>query len=777
MLRSLVTEEQKNNVELQDLSPVLREIATDKQGWIYRYCERSKLGDAIYRDFIHYNQSVMKQPDTFMFSSELREEGILSLGQSFQVIATALENFDLSKSKEFGKEAKAQIIRMLDKMMAMVAPREGVYQFDASPYLAGSQHFVGDNAEYAYIDSITWVISSLLSAFRLHIQNICPLNEERMRKAVSIYKYCIHYLIDSFIPGNNDNSKFQCGWNYTKNCPAPSAYFTFAVSEVMIDILNTFNNVIRNADIDLVQQEIDRQLGGIASAEEIEAKKQQVAINYETERQNVLSDAPVYMREKQLFALLNENKAVYDEHSLYGRLEACVKQAAGNVWALTKDSLIDSFYAGDLKTRVAEAVIEQSVQSDALFNTIFIINMLVNAGLDEDMEDDINYYTLNGSEAYELALDEYDNIRDTLRIAYDNVYQFYLQLKNKKKTYKVDEYNLAFDEAFGDREDQVKDLRKAHIRVFSLMPLLVKTKTTLGEFVIRYPQYDMQIYLENILLYRCVRTKYGQADDYYWTWERDGFSSSSNYYFVSALNDFYNYYEEYELSVSKNAMNNRAAKEKVQQKYLEELEKSDGVIGILRTEQQEKDRQILSLQAKLDTLQAQHAQLRAAYENDPLRKAVTDLVCTVVREQILNASSLGGLLTDMSEQLTASAKEKVSRKAAEGMDKANWYKAEVDAADPDMQAFEAGLRKFGISLLSERLLEMLFVDRKDPESAVEAYEYTAEDASKDIEQAARLFVTPYVKGGRSDFVSTDGYKGLPAMIQNENAKKNKNNQN
>ncbi|MBE6947746.1 MAG: hypothetical protein E7454_05815 [Ruminococcaceae bacterium] len=774
MARALVTEEQRNSIELQDLSPVLREVATGKQNWIYTYCDRAPIGEVMYQDFIHYNQVAMGQQDTFMFSAELRKEGILSLTQAFQVVAMTLENFKLEQSEQYGEEAKSRVIRMLDKIMNMVEPREGVYEFDASPYLEGTEHFKNANSEYAYIDSMTWVVSSLLSAFRLHINDICPLDQERMDRAVRIYQYCINFLIKSFIDGGENISKFTSGWNYTKKCSVPSGYFTFAVSEVMIDILSTFNNVIRSADIDLVQQEIDDRLKAVASADEIAAKKQQVAMNYAQEDQHIHSDTPVYVREKQLFALLNENKAVYDRQSLYRQLEAAVKKAANNLWALTKNHLSDSFFASDMKTRVPEDVIEQSVQSDALFNTIFVINTLVNAGLDEDMEDEINYYTLNGSQEYEDALAEYDNIRDTLRISYDNVYQFYLKLEKKKKSYKVNEYNLSFDEEFKGLEDQVKDLRKARIRVFSLMPLLVKTKTTLGEFVIRYPQYDMQLYLENILNFRCVRTKYGMADDYYWTWERDGYSSSSNYYFVSALNDFYSYYEEYEQAVSQNAVENKDARENVQRAYLEELEQSDGIIGKLRAEQQKKEHEIQDLQEQLKTLEAQHAVLREAYDNDPLRKAMTDMICAVVREQILSVSSIGGLLTGLSEQLTASAKEKVARKA-EDMSNAGWYKASVEAADPDVQAFEEGLRKFGVALLSERLMEMLLADRRNQESAEAAYTETAESATRDIDQAIRLFVSPYTKGVPSDYVRTEGYKGLPAIIQNENMKNKKQN--
>ena len=145
----------------------------------------------------------------------------------------------------------------------------------------------------------------------------------------------------------------------------------------------------------------------------------------------------------------------------------------------------------------------------------------MNAGIDEDKEDAINYFTLNGSTEYNKALDAYDEIRDAIRFAYDNAYLAYTRLVKKGKEYKVNEYILNFDEKFPkELTETVKELRKAHIRVFSLMPLLVKAKTTMSEFVIKYPQYDMQIYLENILDYRVVDTV--SDNDFLWVWEKDG---------------------------------------------------------------------------------------------------------------------------------------------------------------------------------------------------------------------------------------------------------------
>jgi hypothetical protein len=785
MSKHLVSKKALNNIDLQDLSPVLREVTEEKQDWVYRYCDQSKIGRAVYEDFIKYNSRVMNAEDTFMFSVDMPTEGILSTTQAFQVIATTLESFDIDEDEKLAEQIRQQITRVFEKILNAVIQPDGGYKFDATPYLPNNKHFSEDNYKYAYIDSMTWVMSAILAVFRMHIKGICTIEDGQLEKAKDLYKYCIRYLLESYIPGDKDSGKFVCGWNYTKGCSDPSLYFTFAISELMIDILDTFENVIRDADIDLIHSGIDEALQGKTTQEEIDAKKEQVEKRYKENRENLQSGTARFKREQDLFRDVNEGFSVYAEQSPYAKLEALTKQAVHNIWNMTKNKLATDFFASDLQSNLPESVIEQSLQSDAVFNTIFVINAMINAGLDEDADDTVTYFTPNGSQEYDEALAEYDMIRDTLRIAYDNAYQFYLKMEKKKKDYKINEYTLNFDERFKGLEEKVSELRKARIRVFSLMPLLVKTKTTLGEFVIQYPQYDMQIYLESILQYRCVRTKDGLEDDYYWTWERSGYSSSSNYYFFSALNDFFNYYNKYELPASKNAQSNEAARQAVRKAYLEELERSDGAIGQLEAAKQKLEEEKQGLEAEKAQLEANYAALLERFNNDPLRKALNDFVCTVVREHILNMASVGDLLTVFAENLTASAQARVARKAEEAQDRDSkktaiteqqWYRSQVEEAPSETQKLEDGLRAFGSALISERLLEMLYADKRNTEHAQQEYPEIAKKARADMEEVIRYYLAPQAGGQPSDYVATKGYSGLPQILNREKANQ-KNNRN
>jgi hypothetical protein len=69
-------------------------------------------------------------------------------------------------------------------------------------------------------------------------------------------------IIKSYIHSSSSKRRFNSGWNFTSGCNEPSVYFTFAVSEILIDILVTFENVIRSADVDLIKAEIIKELDG-----------------------------------------------------------------------------------------------------------------------------------------------------------------------------------------------------------------------------------------------------------------------------------------------------------------------------------------------------------------------------------------------------------------------------------------------------------------------------------------------------------------------------------
>ena len=732
---------------LQDLSDSLKEITKGREGWCYQYYDQTTLGQAIYDDFVEYNES----SKSFKFSDDFFESGILSQLEGFQFVTMLVESFGLS-SKKYRNEISELLNDILDKI-----DNNGRLHLDATPYLKDSTQF--DNSHY--LDTMTWLMSMFCSVVRLIKQkDELNIDKETQERLFRLFNECLEYLTNSFIEGPDNDDKFSSGWNFTGDFDdgnSPSLYFTFAVSEVLIDIFKTFEATIKGFEIELVQNLIDEELENKeVSKEEIEAKKEQIAQTGLEVKEGRTAESLAF--EKELFRKANGGKDAFENGSLYQELERQCKKAANNIWDIVKDKLTEEFFAPNVVSTVSSETIEQSITSDALFNNIFIINILMNAGLDEDLDDRINYYTVNGSEDYIKALADYDGMRDTMRLGYEHVYQMYSKLKKKHKEYKVNEYTLSFTENFSDKFlIRAQELRRAHIRVFSLMPLLVKTKTTMSDFVIKYPQFDMQIYLETIL-----DSRYEDKDgNKKWLWEKDGYSSSSNYYFLSALSDFYDYYREYELKYSNNANKNNAEKKRIRDQYLEELNSEGGEIDQIKKELQTEKELNEKLVKEKEVLNSRIDD----YEKEPLRDALTDFIIKAVEKQI--SDIIAKLFSGEAKNISESGKNRsMSRRNGE---------ENVVQKSP----FENSINELLISLMKEQMVDAVYKDEATTASNFERKINSLEkDVPNDFKKLLLLYLYQVQLMGVSDFAATNGYDGITDVLnahKQQLAEKNKKN--
>lgn len=785
-------------IKLQDLSEVLKEVTTDRNEWVYTYRKKSELAPAMYADFIEHNE------DKYIFSDDLPEEGILSLCHAYQSIATMVDGMELKS-----EDAKIRLNVILHQIIDAVEDGNDSYVFDAKPYRIDSM----DMGNMEFLDSMTWVGSALLSALRLHINGKIALSNEELKSICKILKHCLLYIKDGFIcdeavrvkylsaeglaEGNTladidprvdlkgesdeDDEKrgaFRFGWNFTNGCSEqPSLYFTYAVCEFFLDMYSTFSDYMAFQDEAYLKRMISRRLDAQfeANKEALEnddidsekSKKEQLArTNLEVDKTEKAKNAE---KQKEIFLQINGGLDAYHNNSLYFAVERSCKIAANRVWDIVRSfegGLNENFFSADLSTTVEEKSIESSITSDAIFNLIFIVNIIIDAAIDEDYEDKVSYYTLSGTKAYETALNNYDELRDALRFAYDNAFLAYTRLAKNGKEYKANEYILNFDEKYGkEYAEVVKELRKARIREFSLMPLLVKTKTTMGEFVIRYPQYDMQIYLENILNHRVADPK--DKDAYLWIWEKDGFFSSSNYYFISALADFYAYYETYETTAANNM-----------DEYRKALESEDGAIGRLNKRVKELENDLANEKARVEKLEEEKKELQNA---DPFVTELKRKISETVADFLTDSRNVGDILAKLSGEIVAEAKARVDAKyraavarMEEGadVDKKNeateankWYNATDDDGNPvvpvEYSELGSGLRDIGKALLAESLYNAAYdgVYRGNDQSTDrvdETFNVMADFAEKDLYQAMGYYTRPMYKEQHSYYVRKQG---------------------
>ncbi len=626
------------------ISEALKEIvvSADSESIFYKYKSKKEIGEKIFADLYTTFDVKGSKELGFRMTDSSKDFGVLSQCQSLQALLLLASEFGLDFDTAYLKDGTGMTIReIMDTVIENILDDKkfdketGNYIFDASPY--ETDLF---DAEYANIDAIRWIIPTFLLVLQYHatIKEICKWED----KLVSVISYGLKYINDSFIGdldavGTSNTSKLIYGWNFTKDCEEPSLYYTFAVCECLLGIYRTF-------DDHLTYQKAlrtERESGGLIPVPD--ELKEKHALMIEDYNKRVDMPDPGYVDEENKirkrarfgrdYELVRIYKRINDEleaidGTLYGGLERRCKAVAGEIWRLVKDDFADSFFYNDLETKVSQDDIRTSTTSDVLFNSVYIINSVINAGVDEDLLIKQKIALANGdNDLAEEYLREYNELLETCQLASQRALRSYESLKKEGKEYIVDQFLVGFNENFVKHRERIRELRKLRMRVFSLLPMLIRTNNIIGEYLVRYPQATMSKYLGYILENRRVDRKKTS-----WIWESDGFFSASNYYYVAALGQFYSYYETYEESYIEIAEDNDEAIDKIREQYKAELE-NDGIIHELNKTIEDKNEEIAQLKAEKDAkINALETEL--ANQHNPIEDAVRNVVRETLEKQL-----------------------------------------------------------------------------------------------------------------------------------------------
>ncbi len=590
---------------------------SNSQQVFYTYKKKSEIGRNIFIElYKRFNNSPTQGPVGF-YMDDTKEIGLLSQCQSLQALLLLASDFDLSfdDDKIISETQTNLTIRQImdividDVLTRIKTQQAGVYRFDASPY--ETKLFT---VEFSNIEAITWVIPCFLQALKYHAQigETCMWEDE----LVDVVSYGLRYINNAFIDSQQAgvSDKLEIGWNFTKSCEEPSLYYSFTVCECFVDFYETFSEF-------LSYREAERANNMYGSKRPMPKKLEE---QYKKSMRNY--DAQLAAGDKGIDSKTGKKLAQFDEYNElrlrymainggtdaiegteYGKLEANCKKVAKEIWRLSKNKLADTFFYNDLHTTLTEEDISMATTSDALFNSVYIINIMLDAGLDEDLQ--LEHDIANTDKELETALQEYNNLFEACQLASQRAFRAYEKLKSNGKEYIVEQFLVGFNERFETHRDLVKELRKRRMRVFTLMPLLIRTNNVISEYLIKYPQLNMRKYLGYIL-----ENRYEEDNKPRWIWEKDGFFSCSNYYYVSALGEFYAYYETYESKYIPIRSNNEAQRKEIIAQYDAELRTKNGAIGKLEWEVNDRDNKIARLERQLANVQT------------PVEDAVTDVV-------------------------------------------------------------------------------------------------------------------------------------------------------
>jgi len=481
-----------------------------------------------------------------------------------------------------------------------------LFIFDASPY--DSDHF---DVNISSIETITWVLPTFFQILQIHVKEhqICKWE----RNLIRIIRYGLRYINDAYIDGskNPDGKGLKIGWNFAKDCEEPSLYFTFAVAECFLDMYDTFKDVLKYPYDVLYSQLYGTQID--EEARQVFLEHQELFRKEEAENAKKPKDVArhnEYNELIRLFRTINSNdrfgeQDIYEEIRVdascrFGLLEQHLREISKEIWGFVKNDLSDKFFYNDLATTLTESGLRMSTTSDALFNTVYIVNILIDSGLDEILLMENNQR-------------EYDNLLESCQLAVQKAFRTYESLKGDGKDYIVDQFLIGFNERFVVHKDRVNDLRKLRMRVFSLLPMLIHTNNIINTYLVKYPQVNMKKYAGYILDNRYAEKSADGEILTEWIWEKDGYFSGSNYYFVNALKELYDYYEEYEDKYIPIGEKNQQR----EKKFYEKLTGRNGEITLLKDQHKkelDESKQIISQR------EAQIEELKQLLEEEKLKK-------------------------------------------------------------------------------------------------------------------------------------------------------------
>jgi len=243
------------------------------------------------------------------------------------------------------------------------------------------------------------------------------------------------------------------------------------------------------------------------------------------------------------------------------RLKWNLEKISNDIWEKAKDKLEDNFIYDDFNFKIATS---EAIQSGGQTNALFAGLLHISICLYSKYDFVVSYTKDDGSKfadgSKKFGKKAYNDMQNIMLLHVQRVQRFFDKLSEKKKAFGVDFLILRFPENFSDDNNEkeksyptdsetAERLRKQLIRITSLTPMLLKTNNLISKYVVQYPQKQMGESMVQIAKKRFnernEKTEGGKKK-YRWFWESDGYHAMSNYYYVGAIFDFYEYYEDYE---------------------------------------------------------------------------------------------------------------------------------------------------------------------------------------------------------------------------------------
>ncbi len=542
-----------------------------------------------------------KERFVFNMSSTNRKEGLLGLSYGVFLMSNFMDQFDLKNyfSYEDGERLKNSFIALLNYV-----EENG---FNVAPYSTEetNKRFFGFGKDkYAFIESLTWSLSCLLYAQRLNKNKLLDL-EEIMPKVTEWVARSLALLVNNVIRSNGElgytpTATDYMGWGPLTGCTETSLYFTHSVCETFGDVEDT---VLGNSEVE-----------GFAEKDS----------TYIAQINKAYRELPNNEKNKNITDIVQTFQDI------------CLK-VGGNVYKKYEKSLGKRFFYADGSEIASTEQISYSMQSPVLLNQLYVVMSAVY----------VNYHKEVERADKTVDKEEYKNFCSKLKNAVEMVYETYEDLRRRGKESVVNREYATFIEQHPKR-DIGRQLANERINVAVLEALIIKAKAMIVTYVTQYPERE----LGDIL---AVVEDNRQRDA--WLWSNLGYDLQQTERSISAILEFYIYYENYQ----------KAFAEK-DSKELETL-KSQYDKSLADKEKELKDK-IKYYEDKLSALEralteANEKELAAEREKHTLEREVQKIVDAQVAASF--QGTLVGLLKSIAAD-NASAKDKLSKEQKEVKD-------------------------------------------------------------------------------------------------------------
>ncbi|MCH5147876.1 MAG: hypothetical protein J1G05_00750 [Clostridiales bacterium] len=486
-----------------------------------KYVQRGKVADKILTSFKKTIDLKRGVPLYLPKNSAVTEanDNLFGVISNCMALSTLLELFSLDVKPD---KCEKEFTSLIELVFASVY-KDGQIIFDASPYYSDSGEVT------TYIETVSkllivmtdlrdWLITTRIEKREIPISitvsgSQITTTDALIEKTVELIKKCIKTLIDGCLPvkapfeyeingmkpmkeGCSSKVDFK-GWTFQvpdaseAQDYSASIYFTYHAINAFLSFYNSFREIF---DEKYEGIQIDIKSKKVEDIKKLEINRKFIDENFaqiNTFRQRVCSSGR-YFESK-----LKENG-----------VDIAFDYIDKDLKAVSLPSLLSSGY------------------NNYAMNTLFVLAIMIGSGIDDD-------YAL---------INKLDDFYNQVQYVLNNVKKAYSIMKTNGREEFISTYRLIFDENYPVKQlNLVQNLRKSckNVTVFDYVPLYCITYATISEFLIKYPQKEMQENIE-LIMENCM-------DGNEWLWDNGGFNVNNHLYYVFALEKFYDYYNNFEV--------------------------------------------------------------------------------------------------------------------------------------------------------------------------------------------------------------------------------------